>query len=49
MRQHGESEYNLGGQIGGDADLSPRGQEYAKLLPDLVRKSVGVSHTSFFQ
>ncbi|KAG9234544.1 fructose-2,6-bisphosphatase-like protein [Amylocarpus encephaloides] len=41
LSRHGESEYNLGGQIGGDADLSPRGQEYAALLPALVRKSVG--------
>lgn len=39
--QHGESMYNLGGQIGGDADLSPRGQEYAKVLPELVKKSAG--------
>ncbi|TVY26811.1 Fructose-2,6-bisphosphatase [Lachnellula hyalina] len=41
LSRHGESEYNLGGQIGGDADLSPRGHEYAKLLPELVRRSVG--------
>lgn len=33
--------YNLSGQIGGDADLSSRGQEYAKMLPDLVRQSAG--------
>ncbi|TVY82081.1 Fructose-2,6-bisphosphatase [Lachnellula suecica] len=41
LSRHGESEYNLGGQIGGDADLSPRGHEYARLLPELVRQSVG--------
>lgn len=40
--QHGESEYNLSGQIGGDANLSERGQMYARKLPDLVRASVGV-------
>ena len=37
--QHGESLYNLEGKIGGDADLSPRGHEYAKRLPKLVRDS----------
>lgn len=33
--------YNLGGQIGGDADLSPRGELYAKKLPELVKNSAG--------
>lgn len=37
--QHGESEYNLEGKIGGDANLSERGQRYARMLPDLVRRS----------
>jgi 6-phosphofructo-2-kinase/fructose-2,6-biphosphatase 2 len=35
--------YNLDGRIGGDAVLSPRGEQYALKLPELVRKSVGVS------
>jgi 6-phosphofructo-2-kinase / fructose-2,6-biphosphatase 2 len=39
--QHGESMYNVSGQIGGDADLSPRGQRYAKELPKLVKNSAG--------
>lgn len=43
LSRHGESMYNLDGRIGGDADLSPRGQAYAKKLPELVRQSVGVS------
>lgn len=30
--RHGESEYNVIGRIGGDADLSPRGQKYAERL-----------------
>lgn len=30
--QHGESEYNVLGRIGGDTDLSPRGQMYASAL-----------------
>ncbi|KAK5120245.1 Fructose-2,6-bisphosphatase [Meristemomyces frigidus] len=41
ISRHGESMYNLSGQIGGDADLSPRGQQYAKMLPELVSKSAG--------
>ena len=38
--QHGESEYNLSGKIGGDANISERGELYAKTLPELVAKSV---------
>lgn len=34
--------YNLEGKIGGDAELSPRGEMYAKKLPSLVLESVGV-------
>lgn len=30
--RHGESDYNVLGRIGGDADLSPRGRRYAELL-----------------
>lgn len=41
MIKHGESQYNLQGKIGGDADLSERGEAYARALPELVRKSVG--------
>jgi 6-phosphofructo-2-kinase/fructose-2,6-biphosphatase 2 len=33
--------YNVGGQIGGDSDLSPRGWEYARALPDLIKKNIG--------
>lgn len=39
--QHGESEYNLLGRIGGDANLSARGELYARALPDVVARSVG--------
>ena len=35
--------FNLEGRIGGDAELSHRGDEYARKLPQLVRASVGVS------
>ncbi|KAF2708398.1 fructose-2,6-bisphosphatase-like protein [Pleomassaria siparia CBS 279.74] len=41
LSRHGESQYNLSGQIGGDADLSERGDAYAHALPGLVAKSVG--------
>jgi 6-phosphofructo-2-kinase / fructose-2,6-biphosphatase 3 len=30
--RHGESEYNVLGRIGGNADLSPRGQKYCERL-----------------
>lgn len=33
--------YNVGGQLGGDSDLSPRGWEYARALPDLIKKNIG--------
>ncbi|ODQ67673.1 bifunctional 6-phosphofructo-2-kinase/fructose-2,6-bisphosphate 2-phosphatase [Nadsonia fulvescens var. elongata DSM 6958] len=41
LSRHGESMYNLSGQLGGDADLSPGGQLYAAKLPSLVLDSVG--------
>ena len=40
LSRHGESEFNLAGKIGGDANLSPRGEAYALKLPELVSKSV---------
>ncbi|WEW57040.1 Fructose-2,6-bisphosphatase [Emydomyces testavorans] len=39
LSRHGESEFNLTGKIGGDANLSPRGQQYALALPALLRES----------
>lgn len=41
LSRHGESEYNLTGRIGGDANLSERGWRYAKKLPELVLNSLG--------
>lgn len=41
LSRHGELEYNLTGQIGGDSNLSERGWRYAKKLPELVLKSLG--------
>ncbi len=40
LSRHGESMFNLTGQIGGDADLSKRGLQYSKVLPELVMRSV---------
>ncbi|KAK4656388.1 Fructose-2,6-bisphosphatase [Podospora pseudocomata] len=39
LSRHGESMLNLEGRIGGDADLSHRGEEYALKLPELVLES----------
>lgn len=35
-QQHGESEYNVIGRIGGDANLSARGQQYARALAEYI-------------
>lgn len=39
--RHGESEFNVQGKIGGDADLSERGWAYARALPDLIKGHIG--------
>ncbi|KAJ7116434.1 6-phosphofructo-2-kinase-domain-containing protein [Mycena epipterygia] len=39
--RHGESQYNVEGKIGGDSLLSPRGMEYAKALPALIKDNIG--------
>ncbi|TPX36989.1 hypothetical protein SmJEL517_g00880 [Synchytrium microbalum] len=36
MSRHGESEYNVAGKIGGNANLSSRGEQYAARLPGIV-------------
>jgi 6-phosphofructo-2-kinase/fructose-2,6-biphosphatase 2 len=41
LSRHGESMYNLSGKIGGDADISPRGEAYARMLPSIVKNAVG--------
>ncbi|XP_022298767.1 6-phosphofructo-2-kinase/fructose-2,6-bisphosphatase-like isoform X8 [Crassostrea virginica] len=38
LTRHGESQMNLEGKIGGDSDLSPRGEEYAIALGEYVEK-----------
>ncbi|EMG48132.1 FBP26 Fructose-2 [Candida maltosa Xu316] len=37
LSRHGESMFNVTGQLGGDSDLSPRGFAYAKKLPELIK------------
>ncbi|GAA5984682.1 hypothetical protein JCM11641_004559 [Rhodosporidiobolus odoratus] len=39
--RHGESQYNVDGQIGGDAPLSKQGELYMKALPKLVKEKLG--------
>lgn len=34
LTRHGESAFNLMGKIGGDPDLSEKGEEYARHLPE---------------
>jgi len=41
LSRHGESIYNVEGKIGGDSDLSPRGWDYARALPALVKDNIG--------
>ncbi len=40
LTRHGESAFNVLGIIGGDADLSPRGEEYARSLQAFVRQRI---------
>ncbi|QPG73027.1 hypothetical protein FOA43_000331 [Brettanomyces nanus] len=40
LSRHGESQYNLEGKIGGDADLSERGWKYARRLKDMAEKYI---------
>ncbi|XP_037924877.1 6-phosphofructo-2-kinase/fructose-2,6-bisphosphatase-like isoform X2 [Hermetia illucens] len=39
ITRHGESDFNVIGRIGGDADLSPRGRKYAERLTRLFREN----------
>ena len=36
LTRHGESEYNTRDLLGGNSSLSPKGQAYAKQLPDII-------------
>jgi 6-phosphofructo-2-kinase / fructose-2,6-biphosphatase 2 len=39
--QHGESQFNVEGKIGGDSALSSRGMQYASALPALITDNIG--------
>ncbi|KAF7327464.1 6PF2K domain-containing protein [Mycena kentingensis (nom. inval.)] len=41
LSRHGESQFNVEGKLGGDSPLSPRGMEYARALPALIKDNVG--------
>lgn len=43
--QHGESEYNVLGKVGGDANLSPRGYQYADRLAEYVNQTLAPNPT----
>ena len=43
VRQHGESEFNVLGKVGGDAHLSLRGYQYAGRLGDYVNNTLNRS------
>ncbi|CAG7723557.1 unnamed protein product [Allacma fusca] len=38
LTRHGETEFNQGGRIGGDSDLSNRGRSYAKALSQYIKE-----------
>ena len=40
MSRHGESEYNLSGKIGGNSNLSKRGESYAQKLSGVIAANV---------
>ncbi len=43
LTRHGESEYNIKGIIGGNSDISSRGEEYARQLPFLLMDRLPVA------
>jgi broad specificity phosphatase PhoE/predicted kinase len=45
LTRHGESIFNVDGRLGGDSELSPRGEEYARNLVDFVRARAPVEGT----
>ncbi|KAI9359229.1 histidine phosphatase superfamily [Zopfochytrium polystomum] len=44
--RHGESEFNVAGKIGGDADLSERGWQYARALPGVIAAQLAAGSSS---
>lgn len=46
LTRHGESVFNEKGLLGGDSDLTPRGEDYAKSLAAFVRRRAGGENVS---
>lgn len=46
--QHGESEYNQMGKIGGNSRLSARGEQYSEALADYIHSQVSGTLSSIF-
>lgn len=40
LTRHGESLYNQRALIGGDSDLSPYGEAYSKVLPEVITSRI---------
>ena len=40
LTRHGESQYNQLALLGGDSELSPNGEAYAAVLPDVILQRV---------
>ena len=47
LTRHGESEYNEKALIGGNSNLTPSGQVYARLLPDVIVDRVPLVRCSY--
>ena len=47
LTRHGESEYNEKALIGGNSNLTPAGQIYARLLPDVIVDRVPLVRCSY--
>jgi broad specificity phosphatase PhoE len=48
LTRHGESCFNMAGRIGGDSGLTARGEEYARLLPDVLESRLPAVSVTFF-
>ena len=48
LTRHGESEYNEKALLGGDSSISPAGQIYARLLPDVIVDRIPLVRLSLF-
>ena len=49
LTRHGESEYNTRALLGGNSGLSPKGQAYARQLPDIIVDRIPLVSTQSLQ